>query len=72
MTQTDYVKEQLALLKLLMTGVSGAMLAVVVYNIQTSGANVLNVMAAVIIFCVVFFYLSRAYTKLLDELKDLP
>lgn len=71
MTQTDYVKEQLALLKILMTGIVGAMLAVIVYNIQTSGANVINVMAAVILFCVVFFYLGRAYTKLLDELKDL-
>lgn len=71
MTQKDYVKEQLALLKLAMTGFLGAMFAIAVYNIQTSGSNFRNVMAAIIILGIFLFWLGKMYKKSLNELKDL-
>lgn len=72
MTQKDYIKEQLALLKIAMTGVIGAMFAMAVYNLQSSGSNVINVMAAVIVLGIVLVLLGRAYKNLLNDLKDLP
>ncbi len=72
MTQKDYVKEKLASLKIAMTGFVGAIFAISVYNIQTSGANVINVMGAIIVFTISMTVLSKRYTKLLNELKDLP
>jgi uncharacterized membrane protein YsdA (DUF1294 family) len=52
MMQKDYVKEKLALLKMIMTGIIGAMFAISVYNVQTSGSNFIIVMAATIIILI--------------------
>jgi len=72
MTETDYVKERLALLKIALTGIVGAMFAIAVYNLQSSGDNFINVMVALIILLVVLSILAKGYKKLLDKLKDLP
>ncbi len=72
MTERDYVKEKLALIKILVTGIIGAMFAISVYNIQSSGSNFINVMAAIIIALIFLALFAKEYRKLLTKLKDLP
>lgn len=72
MTQTDYVKERLAFLKIALTGIVGAILALGVYNVQSSGSNFINAMASLIILIIPLVWLGKKYKKLLSELKDLP
>ncbi len=72
MTQKDYVKERISFLKLAMTGIVGAMFALGVYNLQSSGTNFINVMGALIVLGIFFTILGRQYKKLLNELRDLP
>ncbi len=72
MTETDYAKEKLALLKIIMTGIFGAIFALLVYNTQSSGSNFVAVMIVTILLGISLFYLGKEYGKLLDELKDLP
>lgn len=72
MTQTDYVKERLAFPKIALTGIVGAILALGVYNVQSSGSNFINAMASLIILIIPLVWLGKKYKKLLSELKDLP
>lgn len=69
MTERDYIKEKLAVVKMIMTVIFGAMIGLVVYYIISMGVNFWNVMAAVIILGVFLVYFGvRPYKKLLDRL----
>jgi hypothetical protein len=72
MTETDYVKEKLAVLKIEMTGIIGAMFALVAYNIQSSGSNLNTVIIVMIFLFIISVFIRKAYDTLLNELKDLP
>ncbi len=61
MTEKDYVKEQIALLKLILTGVFGTIFAIVLYI----------VIVVLTMLSVFTFYLTKIVRKSLDELKRL-
>lgn len=72
MTEKDYIKEQLNLLKIIMTGAFGGMIGIFVYNAQTSGSNIVFMAFPLIILCILFWALGKLYIRVLNELKALP
>ncbi len=71
MTQKDYVKEYLGFLKILMSGLIGAMFLIALYNLQTSGFFAIA-SVSIVFLGLVFILLSILHFRLMNELKDLP
>lgn len=72
MTQKDYVKEKLAVLKILMTGLVGSMFATELYYIQSPGTNFILIAGVGIAQVIFLLHLGKGWAKLLEELKHLP
>jgi hypothetical protein len=72
MTEKDYVKERLAQVKMLIAGVVGSMFAFELYFIQNPGTNPILLIGVAIAQCIFLLHLGKGWSKLLEELKDLP
>ena len=72
MTRKEYVKAKVDFLKMMMGMMFGAMFAISLYNIQTSGANIIFVTISVVsISLVLILVYFLKYEKYLKELRGM-
>lgn len=72
MTQKDYVKAELDLFKIMLTGFLGTIFGLGLFDFQTKGAYSFGVWVGIGFFLILFFIFAREYRKSMEELKDLP
>jgi len=71
MTRKEYVKAQVDFLKMLMSTIVGVLFAISIYNLQTSGANFVNVTISIVIIGFVSIAVFLVYNKYLNELREM-
>ena len=71
MTRKEYVKVQVDFLKMMMSTIVGVMFAISIYNLQTSGANLVNVTISIVITGIVSIAVYLVYNEYLKELKEM-
>ena len=71
MTRKEYVKVQVDFLKMMMSTIVGVMFAISIYNLQTSGANFVNVTISIVITGIVSIAVYLVYNKYLNELREM-
>ena len=72
MTRKEYVKAQVDFLKMMINTIVAVMFAISLYNLQTSGGNLVNVTISMVIigFVLIVVYFLK-YQKYLNELEKM-
>jgi hypothetical protein len=71
MTQMDYVKAKLDLIKVSISAIIGAVFVLALYNLQTSGSNIIAVFILTAFLCILAIRIGMVYHTLMHQLKDL-
>ena len=68
MTRKEYVKALVDFLKIMISTIVGVVFAITIYNLQTSGANLVNVNISIAIIGSILTVCLLVYVKYLKEL----